>query len=125
MNFASQAHLVLDSGNYGNDFLANPNSVLEAKDWWKDAGTRLALEANLSANGMYGVVFGHMPDAFNVTNDVAQMDGKKLIKIDSGMAPEAGANPGHFLVFTTPSQLNNAAPPDALSMTRQGVSHPL
>src|ERR1035438_8716113 len=115
--------MVLGSGNYGNDFLSAPTSVLEAKDWWKDSGTRLALEANLSANGMYGIVFGHMPDAFNVLNDVAQMDQKKLIKIDSGMAPEAGSNPGHFLVFTQPAQLKLAAPPDVISMTRQGVTH--
>jgi len=88
--------MALSNGNYASPLVLGNDSILEAKDWWKDRNVRTSNEARLSSVGIYGVVFGHDPNAFNVVDELAVADGR-LIKIDSGMSPTAGAHLGHFL----------------------------
>ena len=109
-DFSSTASSELASGNYGDSFFIGDNSILEAKDWWADDSLRSQLEANLAANDFFGVVFGHQPGALGVKGFDAISTDEKIIKIDSGMAPEAGSNPGALIVFTHPADMNLLAP---------------
>jgi len=128
--FKEQAESLLAGGVYGSPFLIGPNSILEAKDWWRDLSQRQNLESNLAANGFYGVVFGHQPGAFGVRGDIAGVDQLRLIKIDSGMAPkeegdgdeDVGSQPGHMLLFSHSKDLNIMAPPEAYSLSATSVT---
>lgn len=113
------------SAGYGDDLLTGDSSVLEAKDWWKDPAARADLEARLEADGMYGVVQGHQPKAYGFPNAVGALDGGRLVKIDGGMAPEAGAHPGAVLRFPKPAQLKSAAVPDMEVVSPDGSSAPV
>ncbi len=114
-NFVTKAQAVLRSGDYGNDFLLDPDSILEkradkdGRKWWESASEVQELESRLIADGLYGVVFGHQPDAFGLSGEIGpySLSDARLIKIDSGMSPEAGAHPGHLLRFTVPDELTH------------------
>jgi len=112
-DFVAQAQSVLQSGDYESDLLLDESSILEksvdseGEKWWKSAAEVKDLEDRLTQDGLYGVVFGHQPAAFGLAAAVGAYDAKdaRLIKIDSGMAPDAGSHPGHLLLFTTPEEL--------------------
>jgi hypothetical protein len=126
--FKEQAESLLAGGVYGSPFLIGPTSILEAKDWWADPGTREDLEKRLFSNGFYGLVFGHQPGAFGVHGDIAGVDQLRLIKIDSGMAPkdddsdERGSQPGHMLLFSNPKDLSAMVPPEVYSLSATSMS---
>jgi hypothetical protein len=119
--FISKTVNVLRFCGSNDPFLVGNNSPLEAKDWWLDKATRQALEDRLEKNGMFGVVFGHMPKALNAEGRITAADGGRLIKIDNGMASESGSHPGHLLVFPQPAQLWTDSGPEMLSVGTDGV----
>jgi hypothetical protein len=123
--FSAAAGAALSDGSYGDPLLSADDSILEAKDWWKDPSARKQLEARLEADGMYGLVQGHQPKAYGFTNKTGSLDGGRLVKIDNGMAPEAGSNAGSILRFSKPAQLNAAAPADMQVVTPDGSSAPV
>lgn len=110
-DFVTQAQRVTTLQNYADGFLIGDTSILEAKDWEKSEVTLNPILYRMNGNGLYGIVFGHQPSAFGIKGRSAAKMGGRLIKIDNGMAPEAGAHPGSLLVFTNPSQLLQAAYP--------------
>lgn len=124
-SFKSSASSALGSGAYGDDLLLAGDSILEAKDWWKDPSARAALEARLTADGLYGLVQGHQPKAYGFPNRIGALDGGRLVKIDGGMAPEAGAHAGAILRFSNPSQMNAAAPADMQAVGPDGSAAPV
>jgi hypothetical protein len=124
-SFKASAQSVLSGGNYGDDLLQADDSILEAKDWWKDPAARAALEAKLSADGMYGLVQGHQPKAYGFPNQIGALDGGRLVKIDNGMAPEAGSHPGSILRFSVPSQMNAASTPTMTVVGPGGAASPV
>ena len=71
------------------------------------------------------MVFGHQPAALGVVNEIAAVDALRVIKIDSGMNPDVGGNPGHLLVFTNPVELKSLTAPRAFSLSILGVLRPL
>lgn len=103
--FRDAASATLARRAYGDPLITGNNSILEAKDWWADANTRGQFEQHLATQGFFGLVQGHQPKAYGIVDRTGAVDGGHLIKLDNGMAPEAGANPGTILVFTQPSQL--------------------
>lgn len=113
--FVAKAQAVLRAGDYSNPLLLAPDSILEKKTdedgdkWWKNKSEVKELKSRLAQAGLYGVVFGHQPTAFGLEGTVGTDDTKdaRLIKIDSGMAPEAGGHPGHLLLFTAPEELTH------------------
>jgi hypothetical protein len=108
----AKASELLSGGKYGKDFITGDDSILEAKDWWKRGSKeRDKLEARMNRDGMSGAVFGHQPKALGIDYKIGKSRGGRLIKIDNGMAPEAGAHDGSLLIFTKPSEL--AAEPGA------------
>ncbi len=111
--FAARAKSVLQAGNYADPLLSDPDSILEKRKWWDDDSEVAALEARLDKDGLFGVVFGHQPLAFGIAGDVGprSREDHRLVKIDCGMAPEAGAHPGKILVFSQPQELTFALPP--------------
>ena len=113
------------SADYGDDLLTGDGSALEAKDWWKDPSARADLEARLDADGLYGVVQGHQPKAYGFPNAAGALDGGRLVKIDGGMAPEAGAHTGVVLRFPQPAQLKAAAVPDMEAVGPDGTAAPV
>lgn len=123
--FKSAAAAALSAGRYGDALLQADDSVLEAKDWWKDPAARSALESRLSDDGMYGLVQGHQPKAYGFPNQIGALDGRRLVKIDGGMAPEAGSHAGAILRFTRPAQMKTAAPVDMESVGSDGVASPV
>jgi len=124
-DFQNKADNLLTNGAYADPFLIGSTSVLEAKDWWRDSGTRAQLEALIGGNGFYGIVFGHQPDAFGWEGQIAAIDGGKLIKIDNGMAPEAGSHPGSLLLFGQPSLMNTNSYPNPSVILANGDTNPL
>jgi hypothetical protein len=128
-NFKAQAAQLLTAGAFSSPFIIGSSSILEAKDWWADDDNRAQLESTLLANNLYGVVFGHQPDALDIVDDVGGIDQLKIIKIDSGMAPkqdsedeqEGGGYPGHMLLFFRAADLNVMAPPVAYSLSATTV----
>jgi hypothetical protein len=105
--FTAQALQLLGADSYGDDFFLDAESILESKKWWKaDSATRSQLEARLDSDGLAGVVFGHQPKALNVSGESAQSDDGRLIKIDNGMAPEAGSHAGSLLIFPNSADLS-------------------
>jgi len=124
-SFKTAASAALGAGNYGDDLLQADDSILEAKDWWKDPAARAALESRLSNGGMYGLVQGHQPKAYGFPNQIGALDGRRLVKIDGGMAPEAGAHAGAILRFSNPAQMNAAAPADLSIIGADGGASPV
>jgi hypothetical protein len=117
--FVAKAQSVLRAADYANDFLLNPDSILEKRDggdggkWWENPADVRELTVRLDRDGLYGVVFGHQPAAFGLEGAIGPYDPKdaRLIKIDSGMAPDAGGHPGHLLLFTVPEELTHNTRP--------------
>jgi hypothetical protein len=124
-DFSSAAAGALSSRSYGDPLLSADNSILEAKDWWKDPAARTDLETRLEGDGMYGLVQGHQPKAYGFPNRTGSLDGGRLVKIDNGMAPEAGSHAGSVLRFPKPAQLNAASPPDMQVIGPDGSSAPV
>jgi hypothetical protein len=120
--FKAAAGTTVAKRSYGDPLLSGVDSILEAKDWWKDPAARSSLESRLSANGLYGVVQGHQPKAYGFTNQTGAIDGGRLIKVDNGMAPEAGGSAGTLLVFTRPAELAADGFPHALVVNPDGTS---
>ncbi len=109
--FKKASRKMLNASDYGNPLVTGSQSLLEAKGWWKyGSDDRKQLEARLDAYGFRGVVFGHQPDAFKVEGKPAITIDGRLIKIDNGMAPEAGSHAGSLLVFSHPADLNGDHP---------------
>jgi hypothetical protein len=114
-DFVLKSQAVLRAGDYGNGFLIDPDSILEKRlsrdgdKWWESAAEVQDLKNRLTQDGLYGVVFGHQPEAFGLSGTIGAFDAQdaRLIKIDSGMSPEAGAHPGHLLQFTVPDELTH------------------
>ena len=112
-------------GAYSTFLQADGLEFLERKDypdgtkWSKNPDAERELERRLDGYGLKGVVFGHVPAAFGITDGIGYFSGSdhRLIKIDSGMAPEAGGFAGHLLVLPDPRELYGAAPIQALSGT--------
>lgn len=113
------------SAGYGDALLADADSVLEAKDWWKDPAARTDLESRLEADGMFGLVQGHQPKAYGWANRIGALDGGRLVKIDGGMAPEAGSHAGAVLRFPKPAQLKAAAVPEMSAVGPDGAASPV
>ena len=123
--FSASAGGALSAGSYGDPILSADDSILEAKDWWKDPAARSALEKRLDADGMYGLVQGHQPKAYGFPNQTGALDGRRLIKIDNGMAPEAGSHAGSILRFSKPAQMNVSAPADMQVIGPDGSAAPV
>lgn len=123
--FSTRAASVLGGGSYGDDLLQADDSILEAKDWWKDLAARADLEARLSADGLYGLVQGHQPKAYGFPNRIGAIDGGRLVKIDGGMAPEAGSHAGAILRFPRPAQMLLPAPADLVVSNPDGTTSPV
>ena len=123
--FSSAAAAALAAGNYGDPLLSADDSILESHDWWKDPAARAALESRLEAGGMYGLVQGHQPKAYGFPNRIGALDGGRLVKIDNGMAPEAGAHAGSILRFSKPAQMNAAAPAEMQAVGPDGDTAPV
>jgi hypothetical protein len=70
-----------------------------------------------------GVVFGHQPSALNVQGAIAQSNDSRLIKIDSGMAPEAGSHAGNVLVFENPTEMTGASAPHVSAIASGSSTH--
>ena len=93
-------------GGEGADLLER-KEYPEGTKWSRNAIAVQELERRLEGYGLKGVVFGHVPAAFGIVDNVGYVHAgdHHLIKIDSGMAPEAGGHSGHLLIFPHPNQL--------------------
>ena len=103
--FTERADQVIQSQHYEVPFLIGDDSVLETKGWWKnpdDVGDYLK---RLDGDKIFGIVFGHQPKAFGVEGQPFLTAGGRILKIDSGMEPEAGSHPGVWVEFPNPAQL--------------------
>ena len=105
IQFSENANRILNKQDYSNDFLIGENSILEAKKWELDLKIVNQLISYLNSNSIFGIVFGHQPGAFDIHGRSAAKYNGRLIKIDNGMAPEAGAHSGSILVFNKPEEM--------------------
>jgi len=129
--FTGHAKTLLQQGRYDDPFITGEHSILEEKDeiplggdapekWYDNDSAVQSLELRLHAQNMYGVVFGHQPRAFGFKEKIGAVDGFRLIKIDTGMAPDASESAGEILRFKHSSDLLRAVPPDADRMLADG-----
>jgi hypothetical protein len=123
--FCERARAVLAARRYADPLLADPDGILEGRDWEKRPAARRALLARLAANGLAGVVHGHQPKAYGFKGRVGAAEGGHLIKLDAGMAPDAGAYPGQLVRFTRPADFAGAAMPAAQVVDASGRVEPL
>jgi len=65
-------------------------------------------------------VFGHQPHAFGFKEKIGAVDDFHLIKIDTGMAPDADESPGEILRFRRPADLLRLAAPLADRLLADG-----
>jgi hypothetical protein len=106
--FATSAMNLLSRGDYADDLIIGPRSILELKEWWKqDSQDRDGLISRLDQEGFDGVVFGHMPKALGIEGQSGISTDGRLIKIDNGMAPSAGSHPGSLLLISETERLSN------------------
>lgn len=110
-DFVSQANKILASEQYDDPLLLDDQSVLEAKDWWAKPKKRNKVLSRLSENGMWGLVQGHQPKAYDIKFKIGAIENGRFIKVDNGMAPEAGSNPGRILRFAKPVQMTQTKLP--------------
>lgn len=110
--FTNHSQKVLEAQDYSNDFLIGANSILEMKDWEKDSSMIQILLKRMDSMGIFGIVFGHQPKAFNIEGRSAAKENGRLIKIDNGMPPEGGSHSGSLLVFMKPEQMNTLSYPE-------------
>jgi len=131
--FVRRARQTLAAGRYGDPFLTGEHSILEAREvtpagsddpekWYDDAGAVRNLEKRVTGAGLYGVVFGHQPKAFHFLDEIGGVDGLRLIKIDTGMAPDADESPGEVLRFRRPADLLHLARPQADRLLATGAA---
>ena len=120
MDFVSRANALIEAEKYDDDFLSGENSILEAKDWWKSKSQREELVQRLAQNGIWGVVQGHQPGAYGIKNGIGAVESGHLIKVDGGMAPEAGHHSGALLRFSKPSQMMLNQLPDLQVVSSKG-----
>jgi hypothetical protein len=95
----------------GDEFLER-KEYPEGTKWWRTPEAFTELEHRLDSYGLKGVVFGHSPTAFEISDGIGYHSPQdhRLIKIDSGMAPEAGGFAGHLLLFPNPKELSQTSP---------------
>lgn len=120
-NFSQKAKDILNARDYKNDFLLADNSSLEAKDWWKKSQDRAEQMQHLQSAGFWGLVQGHQPKAYNIRNRIGAVESGHFIKIDNGMAPEAGSNDPHFLHLKNLDDLNQNQMPHYTVIDKEGV----
>ena len=108
---------------YKSELLVGKNSVLEAKNWWDDSDDRQSALNRMSKAGIYGAVFGHQPKALGVKRKIGSINGGRFIKVDTGMAPEAGSNDGQLLEFTFPEDLIAEKPARISALDHTGKKH--
>ena len=120
--FQETASALMTNGSYGDPLLSDANSLLEARTWWPDPAQRSALEKRIMQEGFFGIVFGHQPEAFNMPGRIGAIDDGRLIKIDNGMASQAGGNPGSVLVFEQPAEMKLAQFPHVSVIGADGKS---
>ena len=130
-DFVARAKGTLIAGKYGDPFITGAHSILEEKEetppgsddpekWYDDPKLVKTLEARLSAVGLYGVIFGHQPHAFGFKTKIGAVDNLRIIKIDTGMAPDADESAGEILRFRHPADLLKLAAPDADRLKADG-----
>ncbi len=115
----------LRSGDYSALLRADGMELLERKEyptgtkWWRTPEAFRTLEKRLHSYGLQGAIFGHCPLAFEIEDGIGYPSSKdhQLIKIDSGMAPEAGGFSGHLLLFPHPQELAGTRATHALSIS--------
>lgn len=110
-----KASELLNEGKYGKGFITGDDSILQAKEWWvKGSKNRKRNKERLDREGLVGVVFGHQPKALGIPGRIGASKNGRFIKLDNGMAPEAGAHPGSLLVFPKPEELAESFRPGTL-----------
>jgi hypothetical protein len=130
-DFVARAKRLLADGKYGDGLITGEHSILEEKEetapgsdtpekWYDDPDAVRSLEARLTAQNLYGVVFGHQPHAFGFKAKIGGVDNLRLIKIDTGMSPDADESDGEILCFKHPTDLLRSAAPDAERLLADG-----
>jgi hypothetical protein len=104
-DFKAKANRLLSAGSFSDALFIGFDSILKAKKWERNPNLRSLLESRLTANGYVGAVFGHQPGALKIPGESGISHDGRLIKIDNGMAPQAGSHAGSVLSFLNPIEL--------------------
>ncbi len=124
-DFSDRAKSILSTRDYKNDFLIGDTSSLEAKDWWKKRQSRVDQITRLQSAGFWGMVQGHQPKAYNIDYKIGAIEDGHFVKIDNGMAPEAGSSDPYFLHLKNLEDLNQNQMPHYMVMDKNGAETPL
>ncbi len=116
----NEANDCMMQGNYECQLISDENSFIEAKNWWKDTDSLKKLKENLAENKLWGIVFGHIPKAFQNEGEIGLVENGQFIKIDTGMSSESGSRTGRILKFPHPKELLKEQIPKMFSIDPSG-----
>lgn len=92
----------VDRRDWGSPLLIGDDSLLEAREWWKqDSGPDELLDNDLKALKTRHIVFGHDPSAFHHKGEIGQQMEGKIFLIDVGMSPAINYSEGALLLIDT------------------------
>ena len=90
----SDLEAAFDPDDFRADACGGGDSLLEARDWYRDAATVAAATAAL---GVGHIVFGHDPNALGPRGSIATAQQGALVRIDCGMSPDVDYSAGAML----------------------------
>jgi hypothetical protein len=102
---------LVDNGQWGDPFLVDPNSILEARNWWPASGTRAFLDGYLQALPAKHFVFGHHPTTFAnpPSGNIEVSSQGRLLLIDVGMSRAVNYSTGKLLRVDNPGTAGETA----------------
>lgn len=95
---------LVDADDWSDAFFLDPNSILEARNWWPETETTSFLDGYLSALPAHHIVFGHRPVTFAdpPTGNIEVHEQGRLVLIDVGMSRAVDYSTGKLLRVDSP-----------------------
>jgi hypothetical protein len=108
---ASQYTALVDQEAWSDPFFLDPNSIIEARNWWPSSGTAAFLDGYLQAIPAKHIVFGHSPPTFASppTGDIEMHVQGRLTLIDVGMSSAVNDSTGKLLRVDQPGSAGESA----------------
>jgi hypothetical protein len=96
---------------WGDPFFLDPNSIVEARNWWPATGTAAFLDGYLAALPAKHIVFGHSPPTFQSppSGNLEMHVQGRITLIDVGMSSAVNDSTGKLLRVDQPGRAGEAA----------------
>lgn len=108
---ATKFRSLVDAAAFGDAFFLDPNSIIEARNWWPSSGTASFLDGYLAALPASHIVFGHSPPTFASppSGNIEMHFAGRLTLIDVGMSSAVNDSRGKLLRVSQPGTASETA----------------